>query len=147
MKNLEVRLASRPTGWVTEDNFAIVESELPAVGEGQLLVKNLWLSLDPYMRGRMNDIKSYAPKVELGQVMVGGTVGEVVESRHPKLAVGEFVVGSLGWQKFAVSDGRGLMKVDSPSSIHLGPVGMPGVTAWVGLYDIGQPKAGETVVV
>jgi NADPH-dependent curcumin reductase CurA len=143
----QVRLKSRPSGWVDESNFEIVEVERPQIGDGQLLVKILWLSLDPYMRGRMNDTKSYAPKVELGQVMVGGTVAEVIESKHGKFAVGDVVVGSLGWQEYAASDGRGLLKVDGPSPIYLGVVGMPGVTAWYGLYEIGQPKAGETVVV
>jgi NADPH-dependent curcumin reductase CurA len=147
MKNLEVRLKSRPTGWVTEDNFELTESELPPLGDGQLLVENRWLSLDPYMRGRMNDTKSYAAKVELGQVMVGGTVGEVIESRHPKFAQGDFVLGMLSWQERAISDGRGLRKVPEASSLYLGPVGMPGVTAWVGLIDFGQPKPGETVVI
>ena len=147
MKNLQVRLKSRPTGWVQESNFELTEEETPPLGEGQVLVKNLWLSLDPYMRGRMNDAKSYAPTVELGQVMVGGTVGEVVESRHPKFSAGDPVVGWLGWQRYAVADPKGLMKVDAPNPIYLGPVGMPGVTAWIGLHEIGQPKAGETVVV
>jgi NADPH-dependent curcumin reductase CurA len=143
----QVRLKSRPSGWVDESNFEIVEVETPQIGDGQLLVKNLWLSLDPYMRGRMSDAKSYAAKVELGQVMVGGTVAEVIESRHAKFAAGDIVVGSLGWQEYAASDGRGLLKVDAPSPIYLGVVGMPGVTAWYGLLEIGQPKAGETVVV
>ncbi len=147
MKNQQVRLRSRPTGWVSEDNFELVETEVAPLGDGQLLVRNVFLSLDPYMRGRMNEAKSYAPKVEIGQVMVGGTVGEVVESRHPRFAAGDAVVGSLGWQQLAVSDGRGLQKVDGARSIYLGPVGMPGVTAWIGLCDLGQPKAGETVVV
>src|SRR3954462_4314436 len=111
MKNLQVRLKSRPTGWVQESNFEVVEAETPPLAEGQLLIKNLWLSLDPYMRGRMNDAKSYAPKVELGQVMVAGTVGEVVESRHAGFSAGDAVVGWLGWQNFAISDGTGLMKV------------------------------------
>ena len=147
MKNLQVRLASRPAGWVSEENFRLVEEETPPLGDGQLLLRNRWLSLDPYMRGRMNDARSYAPKVEIDQVMVGGTVAEVIESRHPKWSAGEFAVGMLGWQELAVSDGKGLQKVPGGSSIYLGPVGMPGVTAWLGLVDIAQPKAGETVVV
>jgi NADPH-dependent curcumin reductase CurA len=113
-------------------------------------VRNHWLSLDPYMRGRMDAVKSYAKHVELGEVMTGGTVGEVVASRHPKFAVGEFVTGALGWQEYALSDGAGLRKVDpqrAPLSYALGVLGMPGVTAWVGLLDIAQPKAGETVLV
>ncbi|HYM03086.1 MAG TPA: NADP-dependent oxidoreductase, partial [Stellaceae bacterium] len=148
--NMQVLLANRPTGWVKESDFRIVETPIPAPGDGQVLVKNHYLSLDPYMRGRMNDTKSYAAKVELGQVMTGETVGEVVTSKNPKFAVGDTVVGRVGWQQFALSDGSDLRKVDPklvPISTYLGVVGMPGVTAWVGLNDIGQPKPGETVVV
>src|SRR3712207_1796184 len=97
-KNMQVLLASRPVGWVKESDFKIVETDIPQPGEGQVLVKNLYLSLDPYMRGRMNDTRSYAAKAELDQVMVGGTVGEIIESRHPKFQVGDKVVGNLGWQ-------------------------------------------------
>jgi NADPH-dependent curcumin reductase CurA len=113
-------------------------------------VKNLWLSLDPYMRGRMNDAKSYAAKQEIGEVMIGGTAGEVLESRNPKFKAGDTVAGMLGWQQYGVSDGKGLNKVDAsrvPLQAYLGVLGMPGVTAWVGLLDICQPKSGETVVV
>jgi NADPH-dependent curcumin reductase CurA len=148
--NMQVLLASRPVGAVTEGNFRIVESPLPATAEGQLLVRNDWLSLDPYMRGRMSDAKSYAKSVNIGDVMVGGTAGEVIESRHPKFKAGDKVVGALGWQRFALTDGTGLMKIDAPVaplSAYLGVLGMPGVTAWIGLLDIGQPKAGDTVVV
>ncbi len=149
MRNKQVLLAHRPEGWVKESDFSIVETEAPQPGDGQFLVKSLFLSLDPYMRGRMNDSKSYAAKVEIGDVMVGGAVGEVVASNHPKFPVGQAVVGSFGWQEYAVSSGAGVMKVDRkvPLSAYLGAVGMPGVTAWVGLYDIGAPKEGETVVV
>jgi NADPH-dependent curcumin reductase CurA len=149
-KNRRVLLASRPSGWVSEANFRIEEVPLRAPAEGEVLVKNLWLSLDPYMRGRMNEGKSYAAKQELGEVMIGGTVGEVVESKHPKFAKGDQVSGMLGWQQYGLSDGKGLNKVDAsrvPLSAYLGVLGMPGVTAWVGLLDICQPKAGETVVV
>jgi len=149
-KNRRVLLASRPSGWVSEANFRIEEVPLRAPAEGEVLVKNLWLSLDPYMRGRMNEGKSYAAKQELGEVMIGGTVGEVVESKHPKFAKGDQVLGMLGWQQYGLSDGKGLNKVDAsrvPLSAYLGVLGMPGVTAWVGLLDICQPKAGETVVV
>ena len=149
-KNLQVLLASRPTGWVKESDFRIVESEIPKPGDGQVLVKTLYLSLDPYMRGRMNDQRSYAAKVELGQVMEGEVVGEVVESSNPKFRPGDTVAGRVGWQRYALSDGSTLRKVDPalvPVSAYLGVVGMPGVTAWIGLNDIGQPKAGETVVV
>ena len=113
-------------------------------------MRNRWLSLDPYMRGRMSDAKSYAKPVEIGEVMVGGAAGEVVKSNHPGFAPGDAVVGALGWQTHAVTDGKLLQKVDAraiPLSAYLGPVGMPGVTAWVGLNDICAPKAGETVVV
>ena len=148
--NKQVLLARRPQGWVTEADFEIVETPLPQPGQGELLVKNSYLSLDPYMRGRMNDSKSYAAKAELGEVMTGGTVGEVVESQNPKFQPGDTVVAQLGWQEYGLSDGRGLRKVDPqivPVSAYLGAVGMPGVTAWVGLNEIGQPKAGETLVV
>jgi NADPH-dependent curcumin reductase CurA len=148
--NLQVLLASRPSGWVEESNFNLVRSPRPTAGPGQLLVKILWLSLDPYMRGRMSAAKSYAKGVEIGEVMVGGTVGEVIESSNPKFPVGSHVVGSLGWQQFAVSDGDGLMKVDPklvPLSCYLGVAGMPGATAWIGLLEHCKPLAGETVVV
>jgi len=148
--NLQVQLASRPTGWVEESNFRFVESPVPKPGPGQLLVKNLWLSLDPYMRGRMSDAKSYATPVQIGEVMVGGAVGEVVESNHPKFKPGDYVVGPLGWQLYAVSNGEGLAKVDPklvPLSYYLGVAGMPGATAWVGLLEHCQPKVGETVAV
>ncbi|HUQ24468.1 MAG TPA: NADP-dependent oxidoreductase [Burkholderiales bacterium] len=150
MKNRRILLASRPAGWVSEANFRIDEAPVPAPADGQVLVKNLWLSLDPYMRGRMNEGKSYAAKQEIGEVMIGGTVGEVVESRHAKFAKGDQVLGMLGWQQYGLSDGKGLNKVDAsrvPLSAYLGVLGMPGVTAWVGLLDLCQPKAGETVVV
>jgi NADPH-dependent curcumin reductase CurA len=148
--NLQVQLASRPIGWVEESNFRIVESPVPKPGPGQLLVKNLWLSLDPYMRGRMSDAKSYATPVQIGEVMVGGVVGEVAESNHPKFKAGDHVVGPLGWQLYAVSNGDGLAKVDPklvPLSYYLGVAGMPGATAWVGLLEHCQPKVGETVAV
>jgi NADPH-dependent curcumin reductase CurA len=148
--NLQVLLASRPTGWVEESNFRIVRNPIPKPAPGQLLVKIHWLSLDPYMRGRMSTAKSYTKGVEIGEVMVGGTVGEVMESGNAKFAVGDYVVGSLGWQQYAASDGEGLMKVDPnlvPLSCYLGCVGMPGGTAWIGLLEHCKPIAGETVVV
>ncbi|HEV2548355.1 MAG TPA: NADP-dependent oxidoreductase [Stellaceae bacterium] len=149
-KNLQVVLANRPAGWVKESDFRLVEGPVPTPGEGQVLVKNRFLSLDPYMRGRMNDVRSYAAKVELGDVMTGETVGEIVQSKHPQFKAGDIVAGRVGWQLYALSDGKDLRKLDpslEPLSLHLGTVGMPGVTAWVGLLDIGQPKPGETVVV
>jgi NADPH-dependent curcumin reductase CurA len=149
-KNQKIVLASRPAAWVEESNFRFEESDIPQPGENQVLVKNEWLSLDPYMRGRMSDVKSYATPVQIGEVMVGGCAGEVVASKHPKFAPGDKVVGALGWQLYGVADGNLLQKVDAsmiPLSAYLGPVGMPGVTAWVGLNDICAPKEGETVVV
>jgi NADPH-dependent curcumin reductase len=149
-KNIQVTLANRPTGWVQESDFKIVEADIPKPGPGQVLVKNLYLSLDPYMRGRMNAGPSYAANVAIGQVMVGGTVGEVVESNNPNLKPGDSVAGYFGWQQYGVSAGTELQKVDPklvPLSAYLGAVGMPGLTAWWGLIDIGAPKAGETVVV
>ena len=148
--NLQVVLASRPSGAAAESNFRLVESAVPVPGDGELLVRVDWLSLDPYMRGRMNEGKSYAARVELGEVMVGGTVGTVVASRHGRFAEGDKVLGTLGWQRFAVSDGKGLVKLPDPrlpETVWLGAAGMPGVTAWMGLGQIGRPKAGETVVV
>ncbi len=149
-KNQQILLASRPTGPVTEANFQLVEREIPQCGPGQVLVRNHWLSLDPYMRGRMSASKSYAASVDIGEVMTGGTVGEVIESQNPKFQVGDFVVGTLGWQLYATSTGDGLAKVDPnlvPLSTYLGVVGMPGGTAWIGLLHHCEPKAGETVVV
>lgn len=150
IKNQRVLLSARPVGAPKESDFRVDEIDLPSPGDGELVVKNLFLSLDPYMRGRMNESKSYAASVEIGAVMVGGTVGEVLESKHPGYAAGDVIVGSLGWQTHAISNGAGLMKVEKgkiPLSAYLGTVGMPGVTAWYGLMDIGKPKAGETVVV
>jgi NADPH-dependent curcumin reductase len=148
--NTQVQLASRPTGWVTEANFKIVESPIPEPKPGQVLLKNLWLSLDPYMRGRMSDAKSYSKPVDIGEVMVGGTVSEVVQSSNPKFKVGDFVVGSMGWQLYAASFGDGLTVVDPsrvPLSAYLGVCGMPGATAWTGLMEHCAPKVGETVLV
>ena len=148
MRNKRVLLVGRPSGWVTEDNFRIDEAPLPQPAQGEVLVRNLWLSLDPYMRGRMSDAKSYVKGVELGEVMVGQTVGEVIESRHSALRVGEKVLTQLGWQLYGTT--KEAMRVDekrAPLSAYLGVLGMPGMTAYFGLKEIGQPKAGETVVV
>ncbi|TYO91240.1 NADP-dependent oxidoreductase [Oceanicella actignis] len=145
-----VALAARPKGAVTPDCFRIEELPMPQPGPGQFLVRVIWLSLDPYMRGRMDESKSYAKGVEIGETMQGGAVGEVIASNHPGFAVGEFVVGPFGWATHALSDGEGVRKLDparAPISTALGVLGMPGHTAWVGLNDIGQPKAGETLVV
>jgi hypothetical protein len=148
--NRQVLLARRPQGAVQEQDFSIVDLPMPALSEGDVLVRNDWLSLDPYMRGRMNDVKSYVPAVGIGEVMVGQTVGEIVESRDPALAVGDVVLSSLGWQRYGRAKPRELMKIDTrraPPSAYLGVLGMPGITAWFGLLEIGQPKPGETVVV
>lgn len=143
-------LASRPQGAVTPDNFRLETVDLPELQDGQVLVRNHFLSLDPYMRGRMNESKSYAQPQPLDEVMIGGTVGVVEASRNPSFAVGDAVVGMFGWQEVGVSDGRGIQKVDTrhiPLSAYLGSVGMPGVTAWYGLNKIMHPKPGQTVAV
>jgi NADPH-dependent curcumin reductase len=151
--NRQQILDNRPEGEAVASNFRLVTSETPPLADNQVLVRHHYLSLDPYMRGRMNDAKSYAQPQPLGQTMQGGTVGEVVESRHPKFAVGDKVVGFGGWQEYSVVDASQpgtLKKVDTthvPLSHYLGAVGMPGVTAWYGLVKIIEPKAGETMVV
>ncbi|MEZ5608449.1 MAG: NADP-dependent oxidoreductase [Burkholderiaceae bacterium] len=151
--NRQILLDNRPQGEATLGNFKLVSSETPPLQDGQVLVRHHYLSLDPYMRGRMNDAKSYAACQPLGQVFQGGTVGEVVESRHPKFAVGDKVVGFGGWQEYSVvnaSQPGTLKKVDTthvPLSHYLGAVGMPGVTAWYGLNKIIAPKAGETLTI
>ncbi len=151
--NAQILLASRPTGEATADNFRLVQTPVPEPADGQVLVRHHYLSLDPYMRGRMNDAKSYAQPQPLDSVMIGGTVGEVVASKHPGFAAGDKVVGMGGWQQYSLVDGGAagmLRKVDTthiPLSAYLGSVGMPGATAWYGLTQIIAPKAGETVVV
>ena len=151
--NHQWQLAQRPSGEASTDNFAWVSAPIPSLLEGQVLVRHHFLSLDPYMRGRMNDSKSYVAPQPLNSVMIGGTVGEVVDSRHAKFAPGDRVVGMGGWQDFSVvhANELGLLrKVDTthvPLSHYLGAVGMPGVTAWYGLVKIIAPKAGETVTV
>ncbi|MDH5339299.1 MAG: NADP-dependent oxidoreductase, partial [Rubrivivax sp.] len=151
--NHQILLASRPSGEATVDNFRLVSTPLPDLVDGQVLVRHHYLSLDPYMRGRMNEGKSYAQPQPLDAVMIGGTVGEVVVSNNPHFAVGDRVAGMGGWQEYAVIDAsqRGvLQKVDTthiPLPAYLGAVGMPGVTGWYGLTQIIEPKKGETVVV
>ena len=151
--NQQIHLDNRPTGEAVVANFKLVTTETPALQDGQVLVRHHFLSLDPYMRGRMNDSKSYAVPQALGQTMGGGTVGEVVESKNDKFAAGDKVVGMGGWQQYSVVDANvlgALRKVDTahvPLSAYLGAVGMPGVTAWYGLVKIIEPKAGETMVV
>lgn len=151
--NKQIHLDNRPEGEAVASNFKLVTAETPALKDNQVLVRHHYMSLDPYMRGRMNDAKSYAQPQPLGAVMQGGTVGEVVESKHPKYAVGDKVVGFGGWQEYSVVDASqpgALKKVDTTHvalSHYLGAVGMPGVTAWYGLVKIIAPKAGETVVI
>lgn len=143
-------LASRPTGEPTAENFRTDTAELPAIGDGEVLLQTRYLSLDPYMRGRMNDAKSYAAHVEIGQAMVGGTVSRVLESKADGLAEGDHVLSYAGWQTHSVEQGKTLVKIDgdaAPLSTYLGVLGMPGLTAYAGLLSIGKPQPGETVVV
>jgi len=149
-QNRQWVLASRPHGAPTADNFRLETTDIPQPADGQLLLRTMWLSLDPYMRGRMSDAPSYSPPVEIGAVMVGGTVSRVEASNHPDYQPGEWVLGYSGWQEYELSDGNGLVKLgENPEhpSWSLGILGMPGFTAYMGLLDIGQPKAGETLVV
>jgi NADPH:quinone reductase len=148
--NIEIRLASRPHGWVTEENFQISRAPVPEPSEGEILVRNIFMSVDPYMRSRMNDVKSYVPPFQVGEVLQAGVIGQVVESRHTGFAKGEYVNGMLGWQNYSLSNGQGLYKVakgEVPLSYHLGILGMPGMTAYVGLFRIGNAHPGETVFV
>jgi NADPH-dependent curcumin reductase CurA len=145
-----VVLVSRPVGEPKPSDFRIEEYALPTPGKGQVLLRTIWLSLDPYMRGRMSDGPSYAAPVPIGGVMEGGTVSEVIASNDPAFANGDIVLSRAGWQTHALSDGKGLTKIDpkiAPVSTAVGVLGMPGMTAYTGLLDIGQPQAGETVVV
>jgi len=148
--NRQIVLRRRPVGMPKPADFDLVEAPRPAPKDGEILTRTIYLSLDPYMRGRISGVKSYAASVELGQVIVGATVGEVLESKHPGLAQGDIVQGYAGWQSHAVVAGAAVRKLDpkqAPVSTALGVLGMPGMTAYVGLLDIGQPKPGETVVV
>ena len=148
--NQQILLKSRPVGEPKETDFAFVETPIPEPGEGEILTRTIYLSLDPYMRGRMNAGKSYAASAELDAVMVGGTVSQVIKSNYPQLSEGDFVLGYDGWQTYAVSQGEKVRKLDptqAPLSYALGVLGMPGMTAYCALLDIGQPKEGETVVV
>lgn len=150
MKNRQVLLDSHPQGAVVPGNFRIVDAQTAPPGEGEVLVRNEWLSLDPYMRGRMTQAKSYANSVAIGEVMLGQTVGEVLESRDARFKPGDKVLTPLGWQLNGVARGDALTPIDAarfPASYYLGILGMPGFTAWFGLNEIGKPKAGETFVV
>lgn len=150
-ENRQMTLAARPVGAPGAEHFSLKTTPIPEVAEGQLLLRTVYLSLDPYMRGRMSDADSYAEPVAIGGVMVGGTINRVVTSRHPDYKAGDWVMGyAVGWQDYAVSDGTFLFKLDpalAPVSHALGVLGMPGFTAYMGLMDIGKPKAGETLVV
>ena len=148
--NRQFKLAQRPVGMVKRSDFEFVEAPVRAPEEGEVLVKILFLSLDPAMRGWMNEGKSYIPPVGLGEVMRAGAAGIVVASKHPSFAVGDHVVGALGVQEYAISNGKGLVKVDpkvAPLPVYLGTLGMPGMTAYFGILDVGKLKDGETVVV
>lgn len=148
--NRQILLASRPRGEPTEENFQRVEANVPELRSGEMLVRSIYLSLDPYMRGRMNAGKSYARPVEVGEVMEGRAVGEVIESKLNGYSPGDIVFAPIGWQEFLISDGSGVRKIDpnhGPISYALGLLGMPGLTAYTGLLNIGQPREGETLVV
>jgi len=148
--NRQVLLESRPEGAVSEANFRVVDAPLPRPGPGEVLVRNRWLSIDPYMRGRMSDARSYVPPAKLGEVMVGQTVGEVIESNDARIAPGATVLTSLGWQLYGTARASDVEPVDAslaPASWYLGVLGMPGMTAWFGLFEIARARPGETVVV
>ena len=147
--NRQITLAARPVGMPRESDFALVEGEVPRPESGEVLVRSLWLSLDPYMRGRMSEARSYATPTQLGEPMTGQVVGEVVESRDRRFTAGDIVVGQLGWQEYAVARGGALRKVDrgAPIQTALHVLGITGLTAYFGLFDVGQPKPGDTVVV
>jgi len=149
-KNRQFLLVSRPEGMPSDANFQLIETDIPTALEGQVVVRTLYLSVDPYMRGRMSAAKSYVPPFPLNEVLVGGVVGEVVESKHDRFAAGDIVSGMLGWADYSLSDGAGLYKINpdlAPISTALGVLGMPGLTAYHGLLEIGNPQEGETVVV
>jgi NADPH-dependent curcumin reductase CurA len=148
--NKQVTLAARPSGMPKPSDFKLVESPVPEPGPGEFLVRMLYVSVDPYMRGRMNDAKSYAPPVQIGEVMGAGAVGKVTASKNSQFQAGDVVEGFFGWQQYAVSNGKGVRTIDlsvAPASTALGVLGIPGLTAYFGLLEIGKPRAGETVVV
>jgi NADPH-dependent curcumin reductase CurA len=150
MQNKEIRLAGRPTGMPGLDNFSTVDTDVPQPNDAEVLVRTLYISVDPYLRGRMREGRSYVPPFEIGEVISSGVVGEVVESRSPGFQPGDIVTGMLGWRLYNVAKANELRKIDSriaPVTTALGVLGIPGLTAYFGLLDIGQPKQGETVVV
>jgi NADPH-dependent curcumin reductase CurA len=146
----EIRLKSRPVGMPNESDFELAQVVIPEPGQGEVLVRNIYMSVDPYMRGRMVDRESYVPPFQLGRPLEGGCVGQVVSSKGGRFQVGDYVLGMLGWREYYVSDGAGLTKIDpnlAPIQAYLGTLGMTGLTAYVGLLDIGQPKESDTVFV
>ena len=148
--NRQIVLAARPTGYPKESDFKPVERMIPAPDPGEMLIRIIYLSLDPYMRGLMSARESYARSLQIGDLMPGGTVGKVIQSNHPDFVKGDIVEGPFGWQEYAISDGQGLRRVDpkaAPISTALGILGMPGLTAYFGLLDIGRPKPGDTVMI
>ena len=148
--NRQITLAARPIGFPKESDFKLIESPRPVPSDGQFLARTIYLSVDPYMRGRMNDAKSYAEPIKIGEPMTGGIVSKVIESRHAQFKEGDYVTGMAPWQDYTLSDGRGETKVDpaiAPISTALGVLGMPGMTAFFGLMDICNPQPGETVLV
>ena len=150
LRSREIRLASRPSGAPVPSDFELAEVDVPDPGDGEVVVRNAFVSVDPYMRGRMNDTRSYVPPFALGEPLTGGAVGQVVASRNDRWPVGAWVVHDLGWREVAITDGRGLRAVDpaaAPVSTALGVLGMPGLTAYVGVFDIGEVRAGETMFV
>ena len=150
MQNKEIRLADRPKGMPTLDNFQFVDTSLPQPGDGEVLLRTLYISVDPYLRGRMREGKSYIAPFEVGKVISSGVIGEVIESRAPAFQKGDIVTGMLGWRLYSIAKAEELRKVDpriKPVTAALGILGMPGLTGYFGLLDIGQPKEGETVVV
>jgi NADPH-dependent curcumin reductase CurA len=149
-KGCEIRLKNRPLGMPNVSDFELAEVPIPEPGEGEILVRNIYMSVDPYMRGRMRDIESYIPPFQIGKPLEGGCVGQVLKSHGGKFQVGDYVLGMLGWREYYVSNGSNLTKIDpkiAPIQAYLGTLGMTGFTAYMGLFDIGQPKKGETVFV
>lgn len=146
----QIVLAERPVGWPTDANFRLETTTLPAPADGQFLARNLYMSVDPYMRGRMNGAASYVAPFQIGKPLEGGAVARIQESRHPGFAAGDYVMTMNGWREYFLSDGRGVNKIDprlAPVSAYLGVLGVPGLTGWYGLKYIGEPKAGETLLV
>jgi len=150
LTNRRIVLAARPQGAPQSSDFSMISEPIPDLGEGEIISRTIYLSLDPYMRGRMNEGKSYAAPVEIGETMCGGTVSQVLKSNNPEFAKDDYILTYDGWQEYAVSDGKGARKLDptqAPISTAVGVLGMPGMTAYMGLLEIGQPQSGETVVV